>query len=772
MSLLSRLFRKVPSPAAPGAQPTPTEAPAKARPRPNAAERALIDDAEAKALRSAIDAGDSQTVARLVVAGASTRIRQAAAQAIEDPEVLRQLIHDTRGGNDKNVYRILTGKRDVLHEQTRKQEKLRAEIDAAATDLERLSLRSYDALFSLRLEQSERRWNAVAEQADPELRSRVQQWIRCAHETNDGHLREVAALAALEQAAAQAAAEAVRLREEQAQASAAAAAEQARILEEQARLISEQQQAERHAEHEIGELIRKARGALNGGNTARAAALRRAIEAQTAAVPPLSIKLGNQLQQLDKQLEELKDWKRFSVTPKRAELIESIEALIDAPFEPPALADKIKNLQEEWRTLGKGAGENLEADEQRFHEAARKAYQPCSEYFAAQALVREENLRRREALLGELTAFETAHNWEQPDWRAVIAFLRKTKQQWRALSPVEHRAGKLQQEQFSAAIASLQARLEAEYDRNVKEKASLVERARQLLASEDVHKAINAVKQLQRQWQSVGPLPRDADQRLWREFRQCCDAVFQKREQAAAAYAAELENNKAQAIAVCEQLEQIAALEGAELLARAGSLAELRNAFEALGEFPRAESRELRSRLEQALDRCKKALARQHARDAEHGWDVLFDAANQVRAYRLALARGAEQAQLEHFKATAEACLASSSRWPKGGLDALKRGLAEKSATDLAAHERALRTLCIRAEILADVPTPPEDQPLRREYQLQRLAQSMGQGRRADEAQMDDLVIEWVSAGPVEDATYERLLQRFRRCRERSGPKG
>lgn len=771
MSLFSRLFRKVPSPAAPGAQPAPAESLARARPKPNAAERALVDDAEAKALRSAIDAGDSQAVARLVIAGASTRIRQAAAQAVEDPELLRQLIHDARGGNDKNVYRILTAKRDALHEQTRKQEKLRAEIDAAATDLERLSLRAYDALFGLRLEQSERRWNAVAEQADPELRSRVQQWIHRARETHDEHLREVAARAAREQAAAQAEAETARLREQQVQASAAAAAEQARILEEQARLIAEQQEAERQAEHEIGEWIRKARGALNGGNTARAAALRRTIETRIAAAPPLSIKLSNQIQQLDKLLEELKDWKRFSVTPKRAELIEAMEALIDAPFEPPALADKIKNLQEEWRTLARGAGENLEGDEQRFHEAARKAYQPCSEYFAAQALVREENLRRREALLDELTAFESGQDWQKPDWRAVIAILRETKQQWRALSPVDHRAGKPQQERFSAIIASLQARLEAEYDRNVKEKALLVERARQLLASEDVQKAINAVKQLQRQWQSVGPSPRDADQRLWREFRQCCDAVFQKREQEAAAYATELENNKAQAIVMCEQLEQIATLEGAELLTRAGALTELRNAFEALGEFPRADSRELRSRFEQALDRCRKALARQQARDAERSWDVLFDAANQVRVYRLALARGAAPAQIESLKSTVEASLAASSRWPKGGLDALKRTLAGEGSTDLAAHETALRTLCIRAEILADVPTPPEDQLLRREYQLQRLAQSMGQGRRSDETGLDDLALEWVSAGPVEEATYERLLQRFRRCRDRNGAK-
>ncbi|MDE0853162.1 MAG: hypothetical protein OSA97_01910, partial [Nevskia sp.] len=67
-----------------------------------------------------------QAVARLVVAGASTKVRQAAAEAIEDPDLLRQLIRDVRGGNDKNVYKVLTSKRDALLDQARKLEQLRA----------------------------------------------------------------------------------------------------------------------------------------------------------------------------------------------------------------------------------------------------------------------------------------------------------------------------------------------------------------------------------------------------------------------------------------------------------------------------------------------------------------------------------------------------------------------------------------------------------------------------------------------------------------------
>lgn len=723
-------------------------------------------------MQSAIAAQDIQAVARLVVAGTSTRVRQAAAHAIEDPDLLRQLIRDVRGGNDKGVYKILTSKRDLLIDQAEKLEQLQAEINAASAALERHSQRAHDAAYSQALDQYERRWEGVAAQADPGQQGRVQQWIDRSRETIAEHLRQAAAQASRELAAAQAAAEAEHLREQREQASAAAAAEQERVLQEQKRALAEQQQGEQQAVREIGDLIRKALAVLTDGNSARAAGVRRSIEDKLEGAPALPAGLASRLQQLDKQLEELKDWKRFSVTPKRAELIEEMESLIDVSFDPPTLADRIKALQDEWRSLSKGAGENAEADWQRFQEAAQKAYQPCREYFAAQALVRAENLQRRDAVLAQLIAFEAQHPWEQADWRTVIKVLREAKQEWRACSPVDRQAGKPQQEGFDALTASLQDRLDAEYARNVKQKEALIERARQLLASDDARKAIDAIKELQQKWRTVGPVPREADHRLWLEFRKHSDGVFEKRQQEFANYTAGLENNKAQALALCEQLEKIAELDGPDFLERAGALATVRNAFEALGEFPRADTRELRSRFDRGVRRCEEAIARHHALEAERAWSDLFQAADHVRAYRLALAQGLDTTLLATLKAAAEGSIASVQRWPKNGLQAVKQGLASQRSEDLAANELALKMLCIQAELLTDLPTPPEDQPLRREYQLQRLVQRMGQGAESEEKHLDTLAIEWVGVGPVDDAAYQPLLQRFLRCRERGAVSG
>lgn len=768
MSYFPWLFRKAPSPSAAPASAPLTGSSAKAAaaaPKPSAAERALAAAAEESALQAATDAGETFAVARLVVAGTSTKVRQSAAQAINDVDLLRQLIREVRGGNDKSVYKVLTAKRDLLVEQARQLEALQAEITAASAALQRHSQGPYSASYHAVLDQLETRWQAVAAAADADQRGNVEHWLMHARATVAEHQRQAAAQALLEQAAAQAAAEAQQLHEQQLQAAAAVAAEQERVRDEQRRAQAEQQQAEQQALRQIGEMIRKARGAINDGGSARAASLRRAIDEQLAGAPSLPAPLATQLQQLDQQLEELKDWKHFSVTPKRAELIEAMESLIEAALDPLPLAERIKSLQAEWRTLGKGAGEPLEADQQRFKDATQKAYQPCREYFAAQALLQQQNLQRRHTLLARLTALEAEHPWAQADWRAVANTLRETKEEWRRCVPVDRRAGSEQQQAFTTLAATLKDRLDAEYTRNLEQKAALIERAQALLAGDDTRKAIEAVKALQQSWRQVGPVPRDADQRLWQTFRKHCDAVFQKREQESAAQAAALDHHKAQALALCEQLESLAASDAPALLERA-TLAGLRSAFEALGELPPAEARELRRRFDRGLARCETSVTRQQAHQAERAWDDLFTAADPVRAYRLAVAQGVAAEQIDALKAAAETCIASIQRWPKNGLQALRDALASTQSGDGAGNEAALKLLCIRAEILTETPTPPEDQALRREYQLQRLVQRMGHGEKADDTQRDRLAIEWIGVGPVESAVYQPLLKRFRRCRE------
>jgi hypothetical protein len=721
---------------------------------------------------------DPMQVAQLVVEGPSSRLRQMAAEAVEDPVQLRQLLKQVRN-KDKSVYKILKQKCDALNAEDQKAAAIAREVSALCASLERHSHRICDASYASAFEQLNTQWRSLTTPPSADIELRAEQAIDRCRAVIAEHLRQVAQQAAA-QAAQLAAQEAAHDADERAlqaarEATSAQAAAEAQLRKEAtaAREAEETARAEKLAAEEqmlrqIGGLIRKANDALSDGNTQRASGLRRAIEEKLPAVPGVPTYLTRQLQQLDDKLNELKRWKDYAVAPKRIELIDEMETLIGSTEEPRALADRIKSLQQEWRTISKGIVSEAPAEWERFHRASQAAYQPCGEYFEAQVNLRQVNLQKLKAVLERLTAFEATQNGENPDWRLLSSVLREAPQEWRRYFPVDREAIRAIQGDFDASMGRLQSRLDAWYERNVADKQSLIKRARYLLTQDDSREAIDAVKRLQILWKETGLAPREQDQALWSEFRELCDAVYQKRQQAYAEYTAALEANKVKAVALCEEAERVAALQGTELLERGAKVSEWRTAFDALGEMPRAEARGLHDRFERALRLCEAQMAQQHAREAEQAFTNLFEAARHIQAYERAVTQNAEASERETLKQAAEAFIASVQRWPKGGLQAVKETLAKAgsiSDADSEARERALRTLCIRCEIQSENPTPPEDEVLRREYQVQRLVQGMGQGDHADDGDWDAMTLEWIRIGAIAPAMHESLQQRFLRCR-------
>ena len=377
---------------------------------------------------------DPDKVATLVLEGSSSRIRQLAAQTIEDPAELKQLLKQLRG-KDKSVYKIIKQKCDAMRAEEQRIAGIESDIDALGASLERHGHRIYDALYAPSLRQFEAQWKTLESQAKPEARERVRRGMEACREVIAAHERQLAeqaaaaahqeALRAAQAQAAVLAAEEDRRRSETA-AHAAADAAAAREAEEKAR--TEKLAAEALALRQLGALIGKANGALRDGNTGQASGLRRAIEEKLHTVPAVPAHLTSQVQQLDAKLNEFKEWKEHAVAPKRAELIQEMEALIGSSEEPKALADRIRQLQDDWKTISKGVLSDSGADWQRFHQASVTAYQPCREYFEAQAKLRLTNLDRRREVLERLRAFETAQSGEHPDWRAVAAVLREARQ--------------------------------------------------------------------------------------------------------------------------------------------------------------------------------------------------------------------------------------------------------------------------------------------------------------------------------------------------------
>lgn len=810
MKLLSRLFRKAPAPTPPPAPPSPEPAtPAAVSPPPPQVD----PDEHAQLLRDIEGGGLPATErVRLAACGPTTRIRQAAAATITDPALWPELLQRLRG-RDKAAYKLIRQRSDALLDAQRRAERAASEAASLCASLERHASRPVDSAYATMLAVLESRWRALpangdagtddtdlraeantgpvvaadadssaGADADAELRHRGERALERCREALAAQRRELERLAA-ERAAAE---ELARARETERRAQLetadrqAAEAARVRAAEDAARdaeaaaeaqAAAERRKAESQTQVEIASLIRLGGAALQRGDSRKAARFRQSIEEHLATAPALPPPLARSLEQLDARLNELRQWKDYVAAPKRLELIEEMEALVGVDEPPEPLAEHIRALRQEWRTLNKGLVTLPEADAERFEQAYQTAFKPCQAHFAAQAAQRRAHLEARQRVLERLLAFEAGLDAEAPDYPLIGRVLREAPQEWRSHSPVDRDAARPLEVEFHRGLDRLRARLDAWQARNAADKQALVTKARQLAQVPDIARAIDEAKRLQAEWKATGPAPHAQSQALWEEFRALCNDVFERRQQAVAAQSAALGQARAQVEALCAQIEQASGEAPADRSAGEARLLEWREAFDAVGELPRAEARGLQQRFQRAMARFEARLADLERRDAETAESRLLAAIRQLRAYQRSVLKSAAADERDARRSAAEDSICGLQRSPgKGVLQALRQGLARADAPDFAAanaddagRERELRRLCVRAEIFGGGATPAADAALRREQELQLLRQGLGQALRLDDRDRDAMRLEWLDVVAVAPALHDELEQRFLR---------
>ena len=162
-----------------------------------------------------------------------------------------------------------------------------------------------------------------------------------------------------------------------------------------------------------------------------------------------------------------------------------MEALLGSEEEPEALAERIRALQQEWRTINKGIASGDAGETERFQRAFQAAFKPCQEYFALQAAARRENLEGRKRVLERLQAFEASQEAQNADRSLLRQVLREAPREWRSHSPVDREAGRSLQVEFDQSMDRLRTILTAWYERNEADKRTLIAQAQRLSTVED-----------------------------------------------------------------------------------------------------------------------------------------------------------------------------------------------------------------------------------------------------------------------------------------------
>jgi hypothetical protein len=416
-----------------------------------------------------------------------------------------------------------------------------------------------------------------------------------------------------------------------------------------------------------------------------------------------------------------------------------MEALAREPLAPPDQAERIKALRRDWQALGPvtQAADGRLAD--RFNGAADHAFETCRAYFAEQAERRQANLAECTRICDQLERYLDETDWHQADMKAAERILRAAREEWRRHQPLERNPGKAVHQRFEALQGRLHQRVKAEWDRNLAAKQAIVAEAEALVAADrPVREKAAAAKALQQRWREVGITPRRPDQRLWRAFRAACDQIFSAREHARQQADAELADLETHCRSRLEAFETL--LEGRTAAdASPAELRELENDLAALERLPEGRRRALTRRRDDAVTRYRALLAeRQRAQQREallvlQRWDENLDADPAAAAQAL---------PPPPFRAMAQAVAAERTR----------RG------TDAQVSREALRRLTVRAELAAGLDSPPDDEALRLEVQVQRLQDGLAGGGAADDVRT--LAEAWCRLGP-KGADAAGLRERF-----------
>ena len=525
-----------------------------------------------------------------------------------------------------------------------------------------------------------------------------------------------------------------------------------------------------HALHEqllqrLHDTIGKLEAQIDAGNLASAAGLEGEGKRLLHSLPAGTAKrVQNEFVALSVRVQELKDWRTFATHPKREQFLAEMEKLAAQPLEPTLQAERIRELRQAWKDLGPVTNHNDRRLFDRFNHAAEIAFKPCREHFDAQAAARKFNLEQRRKICADLEGYLDGMKWDHADWRAAERILYAAREEWRKFHPVDRSPGRKLEVQFDALTARLHAKLKTEWDRNAAAKQAIVDEAKAIQAAGgDPRAAIDKIKALQQRWRNVGIVPRRIDQKLWKEFRLACDAVFGQREAARTEQRQVFESQLARADELCTEFER--AVEGATSdTADASLLTDFNARFQALGELPRDAARRVEQRFRDA-ERSYRLLLRQAQHDAVmRGVDRLYDIDIALSELERTLIGGASTPEMAERIGAIDGLDAEKPGPFADRVKALIRGDAQSMKTAAAGTSVARHKLAIEMEIAAGLETPAEYQQDRLALQVDRLNQGMKHRRVMEEAPMQ-LAERWCRTGPVandDNAVRERF---FRACR-------
>ncbi|WP_370978023.1 DUF349 domain-containing protein [Agaribacterium sp. ZY112] len=685
-------------------------------------------------------------------------------ELINNEGELRKLEKQLRG-HDKTHLRIVRDKIDLIKAERQEQEQAEQEKNQFLNEVEAHTQRAFGADFIAQFERLKRKQTRLKTTLSEQEQQRVdEQFKHCQGICEQAQLEAQQKQGATDEEKKEAvdtAANDAQTQEtnntetkEDAPAPSPTAEELALAKEkaEKAKAEKEQQKAKRADEDKLLISLRKAASAARNGQLKRAVAMRhqaeREIEALKERFGDLSAYIQKQVDSSNEAVQKLADWHSYASLPKLEALVEKIKKLAESPLNAEAQAEKIKQLQDEWKLLSKGSDGQYQELWEQFKGAADKAYEVCKEHYDKLDQQRENNAKALKELCQQLSDYHQQYNWDKANWTDVESLLNNARRTERELRPLPRKLQKSLQEETTSALNAIEAKVQAWWQANKEAKQQLINSLKPVVEHPELQHAVDIAIKLQKQWKDIGRCERREEQRLWKEFRQLCDSVFERRNNARDEQKASEQQAKQQAESILEQAQNHLNLEADELNKKHTELEELQQQLHAIEGLDERSSRQLIGKFDKVISQIDNKLSKNKENKQQQRWQRIFEL--KLAANDAALSQ--DSSALDAIKQQ----LSEEQNLPKSSQKSLQKWL-NNSDLNQDSSDKALRLLCIQAEVLAGIDSPEEDKSLRMEFQMQQLQQ----GSRGALPDAEQLANHWLTTPLLDQAQLNTLQERF-----------
>ena len=273
---------------------------------------------------------------------------------------------------------------------------------------------------------------------------------------------------------------------------------------------------------------------------------------------------------------------------------------------------QLQKLHQEYREIGPVAKEQREEIWNRFKTASTVINKRHQQHFEGIRAREEDNLARKTVLCEKVEAIAAEENKGSGDWEKHTKQIIEIQTEWKTIGFAPQKMNVKIFERFRAACDDFFGR-KAEYFKGLKEtfkenaekKRALIEKAKALQDSTDWKATGDKFIALQKEWKTIGIVPKKLGDQLWEEFLGACNKFFEARKAAGVGQHSEEYANLDKKREVIAKLKSIAEEAGEDIQEKVQSLIE---EYNTIGHVPFKEKDKIYEEYHAILDKLYKDL--------------------------------------------------------------------------------------------------------------------------------------------------------------------